>query len=68
MFSLFFDSQEPTNAQLDTLYILSKKVFINLYGHSPKEAAQMAERTVCNWINKGITDKALKLLWKGKIA
>lgn len=67
MFSSFFRS-EPTDAQLDTLYILSKKVYVNLYGHTHKEAAKMAERSVCNWIDKGITDKALKLLWKGKIA
>ena len=63
----FFDS-EPTDAQLDTLYILSKKVFIHLYGHTPSEASELAVRSVNRWIDKGTTTQALKMLWKGKIA
>lgn len=67
MFSLFF-KKEPTDAQIHTLYTLSVKVYKRLYGHSQKQAEELAFNSVRKWIEEEKTDIALKMLWKSKIA
>lgn len=60
--------KEPTEAQIDTCFILARQVFIKLHGHTPRQAAELAYIQVNNWIEEDKIDIALQKLWKSKIA
>ena len=65
MFSLF--KKEPTEAQINTCFVFARKVFIELYGHNPRQADELAFKQVSNWIEEDKIDIALKNFWKQKL-
>lgn len=70
MFDFILDlfRKEPTEAQIYTCFVLARKVYIKLYGHTPTQADNLAYNQVKKWIEQDRVEKALKRLWKSKVA
>lgn len=64
---LIFEPEEEVNdAQIETLLFLSTQFYVEMCGHTLKDAKELAFKRVQKWVNEGRTEIALRKLWQNK--